>query len=77
MSPMLSAPATVPATSEVTFNPALAPLSVGTDRCSSLSVHSPAPPANATTGTSHQPTRDSARRRPHRLPEAYVEWRLP
>ena len=30
MSSMLSAPATIPATSEVTFNPAFAPLSVGT-----------------------------------------------
>ena len=35
MSSMLSAPATMPATSEVTFAPALAPLSVGTLRCSS------------------------------------------
>ena len=33
MSSMLSAPATIPATSEVTFNPAFAPLSVGTVRC--------------------------------------------
>ena len=31
---MLSAPATIPATSEATFNPALAPLSPGTLRCS-------------------------------------------
>jgi len=30
MSSMLSAPATIPATTEVTFNPAFAPLSVGT-----------------------------------------------
>ena len=29
MSSMLSAPATIPATTEVTFNPAFAPLSVG------------------------------------------------
>ena len=29
MSSMLSAPATIPATSEATFNPAFAPLSVG------------------------------------------------
>jgi len=33
MSSMLSAPATIPATSEVTFSPAFAPLSVGTLRC--------------------------------------------
>jgi len=33
MSSRESAPATIPATSEVTFNPALAPLSVGTVRC--------------------------------------------
>ena len=32
MSSMLSAPATIPATSEVTFKPAFAPLSVGTVR---------------------------------------------
>ena len=30
MSSMLSAPAIIPATTEVTFNPAFAPLSVGT-----------------------------------------------
>ena len=44
---MLSAPATIPATSEATFNPALAPLSVGTLRCSSASDRSPARSANA------------------------------
>jgi hypothetical protein len=33
MSSMESAPATIPATNEDTFNPALAPLSVGTDKC--------------------------------------------
>ncbi len=33
MSSMLSAPATIPATSEETFKPAFAPLSVGTLRC--------------------------------------------
>ena len=38
MSSMLSAPATIPATSELTFNPALAPLSVGTLRCSSANA---------------------------------------
>ena len=35
---MLSAPATIPATSEATFNPALAPLSPGTLRCSPANV---------------------------------------
>ena len=38
MSSMLSAPATMPATSEVTFAPALAPLSVGTLRCTSANA---------------------------------------
>ena len=52
MSSMLSAPATIPATSEATFNPALAPLSPGTLRCSSASSRSPARSANASTGTS-------------------------
>jgi hypothetical protein len=51
MSSMLSAPATMPATSDVTFNPALEPLSVGTDRCRSASAANPASRANATTGT--------------------------
>ena len=49
---MLSAPATIPATSEVTFNPAFAPLSVGTLRCCSASSWSPADRASARTGTS-------------------------
>ena len=35
MSSIESAPATIPPTSEATFNPAFAPLSVGTLRCSS------------------------------------------
>ena len=39
---MESAPATIPATREVTFNPALAPMSVGTDNHSSASARSPA-----------------------------------
>jgi hypothetical protein len=52
MSSMLSAPATIPATSEETFNPALAPLSVGTVRCSSTRSRSPTDSASAITGTS-------------------------
>ena len=48
---MQSAPATNPATSEVTFSPAFAPLSVGTLRCSASSC-SPAVRAKASTGTS-------------------------
>ena len=51
MSSMLSAPATIPATSEATFNPALAPLSPGTLRCSAAKRESPAASANARTGT--------------------------
>jgi hypothetical protein len=51
MSSMLSAPATMPATSEVTFNPALAPLSVGTLRCSPARSANPARCANAMAGT--------------------------
>ncbi len=47
-----SAPATIPPTSEATFNPAFAPLSLGTDRCSSASSRSPARSASASTGTS-------------------------
>ena len=49
---MLSAPATIPATSEVTFNPAFAPLSLGTVRCFWASSGRPVLPASATTGTS-------------------------
>ncbi len=50
---MLSAPATIPPTSEATFNPAFAPLSVGTDRCAlSKLTKSPADSASASTGTS-------------------------
>jgi hypothetical protein len=41
MSSMLSAPATIPATRALTFAPALAPLSVGTLRCSSANSASP------------------------------------
>jgi hypothetical protein len=52
MSSTPSAPATIPATSEATFNPAFAPLSVGTLRCSSASSRRPATDAKATTGTS-------------------------
>jgi hypothetical protein len=52
MSSMLSAPATIPATSEATFNPGFAPLSVGTVRCASASRRRPADSARASTGTS-------------------------
>jgi hypothetical protein len=52
MSSMLSAPATIPATSEVTFSPAFAPLSLGTDKRSCANAPSPAECASATTGTS-------------------------
>ena len=48
---MLSAPATIPATSEATFNPALAPLSPGTLRCSPANVDRPAESASASTVT--------------------------
>lgn len=51
MSSMLSARAATPATSEATFNPTLAPLSVGTLRRSLANRCSPAERANATTGT--------------------------
>ena len=49
---MQSAPATIPATSEVIFRPAFAPLSLGTLRCASASPRRPAEQARATTGTS-------------------------
>src|SRR3954453_19916133 len=50
MSSMLSAPAAMPATSEDTFNPALAPLSVGTVIRSSASSRRPALRATAISG---------------------------
>lgn len=49
---MPSAPATIPATSEDTFSPAFAPLSVGTLRCVWASSWSPADRASVRTGTS-------------------------
>jgi hypothetical protein len=52
MSSMQSAPAAIPATSDATFNPAFAPRSVGTDRCPSTKVRSPAASASASTGIS-------------------------
>ena len=55
---MLSAPATMPATSEATFTPALAPLSVGTLNRRSASSASPARSASRITGTRPaEPTR--------------------
>ena len=49
---MLSAPATMPATSALTFAPALAPLSVGRLRCFSANAARPHCWANDTIGTS-------------------------
>jgi len=57
MSSMLSAPATIPATTEVTFKPAFAPLSVGTVKNRSTRSGRPTRSANATTGTN--PAADS------------------
>jgi hypothetical protein len=51
MSSIESAPQTIPPTSEATFKPAFAPLSVGTLRCSSARSRSPAESASASTGT--------------------------
>jgi hypothetical protein len=51
MSSMLSAPATIPATSDVTFTPAWAPLSVGMLKCRSANTASPARVASVTAGT--------------------------
>jgi hypothetical protein len=48
---MLSAPATIPATSEATFNPAFAPRSLGTLSHWSASRRKPARSANPTIGT--------------------------
>ena len=48
---MLSAPATIPPTRDPILRPALAPLSVGTLRCSSARVSRPLACANAITGT--------------------------
>ena len=53
MSSIESAPATIPPTSEATFNPAFAPLSVGTDiSCSATRPCSPPRSANPSTGAS-------------------------
>jgi hypothetical protein len=49
---MLSAPATIPATSDDTFDPAFAPLSDGTLKHRSTSSRSPAESASDITGTS-------------------------
>jgi len=55
---MLSAPATIPATSEATFSPAFAPLSDGTLKHRSESSRSPAESASDITGTNPiDPTR--------------------
>src|SRR5664279_3030063 len=51
MSSMLSAPATIPPTSEASFSPAFAPLSVGTVNRSSASRRRPASSASFITGT--------------------------
>ena len=42
----------MPPTSDVTFHPAFAPLSVGTVRCCSASIRRPADSASTSTGTS-------------------------
>lgn len=52
MSSIESAPATIPATSEDTFTPALEPLPVGTLRCLPASSRKPASSAGASTGAS-------------------------
>ncbi len=52
MSSIESAPATIPATSAVTFPPAFAPLSDGTVNSRSASSSSPASAASRITGTS-------------------------
>jgi hypothetical protein len=52
MSSIESAPATMPPTSEATFNPAFAPLSVGTLRCASARSRTPADSASASAGSS-------------------------
>jgi len=52
MSVMLSAPATIPATSDPILWPAWAPLSVGTLRCSSARLSRPPLRAKAMIGTS-------------------------
>ncbi len=49
---MLSAPATIPATSDATFKPAFAPLSLGTLKWWPANVCSPARSASFSTGTS-------------------------
>ena len=51
MSSIESAPATIPATSAVTFPPAFAPLSDGTVNHSSTNPASPTPCASRTIGT--------------------------
>jgi hypothetical protein len=51
MSSIESAPATMPATNAATFNPAFAPLSVGTLNCLSANPYKPADRASLSTGT--------------------------
>ena len=61
----------IPATSETTFSPALAPLSVGTLNRSCANSASPAESARASIGTSPaEATPDSGHRRPPTLPRA-------
>lgn len=52
MSSMLSAPATIPATSEVISTRRSRPYRWGTDRCLSTNARNPASRATAATGTS-------------------------
>jgi hypothetical protein len=68
-----SAPATIPATSEATFNPGFAPLSVGTVTWASANSRRPARSANASTGTS--PDRDWIRYQPivDIVPKAWLD----
>ena len=69
MSSMLSAPAIMPATSEVTERPAFAPVSVATERGSSPRVRNPASWAASPTGSVQHTRPDSSRRRTHRSPD--------
>src|SRR3954449_510818 len=70
MSSIESAPATIPPTSEATFKPAFAPLSVGTLRCWSARSRSPADSASASTGTRPPVDTRSDHRRLPRSPAA-------
>jgi hypothetical protein len=72
MSSMLSAPATIPATSALTFTAALHPPGLDSATCSPTSSDRPARSANAITGT--RPTADTKLSSSNRLEIVRGAW---